>query len=174
MTDKKQHISRFTSSSSSSTSSISSVHAVRVHQKASSEEDDDRTLNEMMGKYDESYVYEKETDILSDSDPTDCDEDYNDSDAEDGREGGDERDLMDDDEDFDFIDNGSLELNVLEDGTLVNKGHCTYHMFHEGALVHRDPGRTSRRNTGTPTNLRHRRSSERRIRRASSKKKRER
>lgn len=33
----------------------------------------------MLGKYDESYVYEKETDILSDSDPTDCEEqtDYN-------------------------------------------------------------------------------------------------
>lgn len=28
----------------------------------------------MLGKFDESYVYEKETDILSDSDPTDCEE----------------------------------------------------------------------------------------------------
>lgn len=28
----------------------------------------------MLGKYDESYVYEKETDILSDSDPTDADQ----------------------------------------------------------------------------------------------------
>lgn len=26
--------------------------------------DDDTTLNEMMGKFDESYIYEKETDIL--------------------------------------------------------------------------------------------------------------
>lgn len=26
--------------------------------------DDDSTLNEMMGKFDESYIYEKETDIL--------------------------------------------------------------------------------------------------------------
>lgn len=26
--------------------------------------DEDATLNEMMGKFDESYVYEKETDIL--------------------------------------------------------------------------------------------------------------
>lgn len=26
--------------------------------------DDDATLNEMMGKFDESYIYEKETDIL--------------------------------------------------------------------------------------------------------------
>jgi hypothetical protein len=33
----------------------------------------------MLGKYDESYIYEKETDILSDSDPTDCEDqhDYN-------------------------------------------------------------------------------------------------
>lgn len=147
------------------------MHAARVQQKASSEDEDDRTLNEMMGKYDESYVYEKETDILSDSDPTDCDEDYNDSDAEDGREGGDERDLLDDDEDFDFIDNGSLELNILDDG-YVNKGHCTYHMFGEQPL--RDTSRASRRNTSTPTNLRNRRSSERRIRRTSSKKNRER
>lgn len=170
---KQQHCNRFSSSSSSSsTSSISSVHAARVQQKASSEEEDDRTLNEMMGKYDESYVYEKETDILSDSDPTDCDEDYNESDAEDGREGGDERDLLDDDEDFDFIDNGSLELNGLEEG-YRNKGHCTYHMVGEPAAVpHRD-GRISRKNTSTPTNLRYRRPSERRIRRTSSKKKRE-
>lgn len=28
------------------------------------ESDEDATLNEMMGKFDESYVYEKETDIL--------------------------------------------------------------------------------------------------------------
>lgn len=28
------------------------------------ESDDDATLNEMMGKFDESYVYEKENDIL--------------------------------------------------------------------------------------------------------------
>lgn len=27
-------------------------------------EDEDATLNEMMGKFDESYCYEKETDIL--------------------------------------------------------------------------------------------------------------
>lgn len=127
----------------------------------------------MMGKYDESYVYEKETDILSDSDPTDCDEDYNDSDAEDGREGGDERDLLDDDEDFDFIDNGALELNVLEDGTFINKGHCTYHMFQEN-VAHKESVRQSRKNSSTPTNLRNRRSSERRVRRASSKKKRDR
>jgi hypothetical protein len=31
---------------------------------AHQDSDDDATLNEMMGKFDESYVYEKETDIL--------------------------------------------------------------------------------------------------------------
>lgn len=146
----------------------------RVLHKASSEDDDDRTLNEMMGKYDESYVYEKETDILSDSDPTDCDEDYNDTDAEDGREGGDERDLLEDDEDLDFIDNGSLqaELNILED-QYINKGHCTYYMSGENL---RDTSRALRRNSNsTPTNMvRQRRPSERRVRRTSSKKKRDR
>lgn len=31
---------------------------------AGQDSDEDATLNEMMGKFDESYVYEKETDIL--------------------------------------------------------------------------------------------------------------
>lgn len=104
----------------------------------------------MLGKYDESYVYEKETDILSDSDPTDCEEDYGETDFDTGQDGGDERDPQDD-EDFDFIDNGSyLELNPLDvdDGAdksacpakgLVNKGHCTYHMPHSGAEFVRRP-----------------------------------
>lgn len=104
----------------------------------------------MLGKYDESYVYEKETDILSDSDPTDCEEDYGETDFDTGQDGGDERDPQDDEE-LDFIDNGSyLELNPLDldDGTdkssssakgLVNKGHCTYHMPHSGAEFIRKP-----------------------------------
>jgi hypothetical protein len=104
----------------------------------------------MLGKYDESYVYEKETDILSDSDPTDCEEDYGETEFDTGQDGGDERDPQDD-EDFDFIDNGSyLELNPLDldDGVdkstcpvkgLVNKGHCTYHMPHSGAEFVRKP-----------------------------------
>jgi hypothetical protein len=104
----------------------------------------------MLGKYDESYVYEKETDILSDSDPTDCEEDYGETDFDTGQDGGDERDPQDDEE-LDFIDNGSyLELNPLDldDGTdkssssakgLVNKGHCTYHMPHSGADFIRKP-----------------------------------
>jgi hypothetical protein len=104
----------------------------------------------MLGKYDESYVYEKETDILSDSDPTDCEEDCGETDFDTGQDGGDERDPQDDEE-LDFIDNGSyLELNPLDldDGTdkssssakgLVNKGHCTYHMPHSGAEFVRKP-----------------------------------
>jgi hypothetical protein len=104
----------------------------------------------MLGKYDESYVYAKETAILSDSDPTDCEEDYGETDFDTGQDGGDERDPQDDEE-LDFIDNGSyLELNPLDldDGTdkssssakgLVNKGHCTYHMPHSGAEFIRKP-----------------------------------
>ncbi|XP_024085682.1 uncharacterized protein LOC106668656 isoform X2 [Cimex lectularius] len=65
--------------SSSSTSAPSSGSDDNHHGNSSDFSDDDVTLNEMLGKYDESYVYEKETDILSDSDPTDCEEqhDYN-------------------------------------------------------------------------------------------------
>ena len=104
----------------------------------------------MLGKYDESYVYEKETDILSDSDPTDCEEDYGETDFDTGQDGGDERDPQDDEE-LDFIDNGSyLELNPLDldDSTdkplspskgLINKGHCTYHIPHTGAEFVRKP-----------------------------------
>ncbi|KYM94377.1 hypothetical protein ALC62_14992 [Cyphomyrmex costatus] len=115
---------RASSSSSSSASSV--TRSVR-----SSE--DDITLNEMMGKFDESYVYEKETDILSDSDPTDC-EDYIDSlsDIDTGQDGGDENDPFENDE-LDYIDNGSfLDLDSLEcggAGHFPNTGHCTYFTF---------------------------------------------
>uniref|UniRef100_A0A023EWY3 Uncharacterized protein n=1 Tax=Triatoma infestans TaxID=30076 RepID=A0A023EWY3_TRIIF len=72
-----RHTRPGTSSSSSAPSSGSDDNH---HGNTSDFSDDDITLNEMLGKYDESYVYEKETDILSDSDPTDCEEqhDYND------------------------------------------------------------------------------------------------
>lgn len=96
---------------------------------ASSE--DDITLNEMMGKFDESYVYEKETDILSDSDPTDC-EDYIDSlsDVDAARDAGDENDPTENG-DLDYIDNGSfLDLDNLDCSTrFPNTGHCTYFAF---------------------------------------------
>ncbi|XP_067203394.1 uncharacterized protein [Linepithema humile] len=115
-------LQRRASSSSSSASSV--TRSIR-----SSE--DDITLNEMMGKFDESYVYEKETDILSDSDPTDC-EDYIDSlsDIDTGQDGGDENDPFENDE-LDYIDNGSfLDLDSLEcSGHFPNTGHCTYFAF---------------------------------------------
>ncbi|XP_050456639.1 uncharacterized protein LOC126854206 isoform X2 [Cataglyphis hispanica] len=117
-------LQRRASSSSSSASSVT---------RSARSSEDDITLNEMMGKFDESYVYEKETDILSDSDPTDC-EDYIDSlsDIDTGQDGGDENDPFENDE-LDYIDNGSfLDLDNLEcDGTghFPNTGHCTYFAF---------------------------------------------
>jgi hypothetical protein len=137
---------------SSSTSSGSGSHTANnySHSNTSDLSDDDLTLNEMLGKFDESYVYEKETDILSDSDPTDCEEDYGETDIDAAQDGGDERDPQDDEE-LDFIDNGSyVELNSqdMDEGTdktsssakgLVNKGHCTYHMPHSGAEFIRKP-----------------------------------
>ncbi|XP_069687007.1 serine-rich adhesin for platelets [Periplaneta americana] len=137
----KHHRGSVCSSSSSSSSSHTANNY--SHSNTSDMSDDDLTLNEMLGKYDESYIYEKETDILSDSDPTDCEEDYGETDFDTGQDGGDEREPQEDEE-LDFIDNGSyLELNPLDldDGTdkssssakgLVNKGHCTYHMPHSG------------------------------------------
>lgn len=86
--------------------------------EVSDHSEEDLTLNEMMGTYNESYVYEKETDILSDSDPTDCEDYVSDSEADNG---GDE-DSHDDE--LDFIDNGS----VVEGETfLKNTGKCTYY-----------------------------------------------
>ncbi|XP_075165131.1 uncharacterized protein LOC142237637 [Haematobia irritans] len=83
--------------------------------------DDDTTLNEMMGKFDESYIYEKETDILSsDSDPTDCP-----TDLDTGQDAGDECDT-DDLLDIDFIDTSSMQEihDVRRDQ--VNLGKCYY------------------------------------------------
>lgn len=93
--------------------------------------EDDITLNEMMGKFDESYIYEKETDILSDSDPTDC-EDCIDSlsDVDATRVVGEDNDSLENNE-FDYIDNGSfLDLDNLDcSGRFPNTGHCTYFAF---------------------------------------------
>lgn len=118
-------LQRRASSSSSSASSVT---------RSARSSEDDITLNEMMGKFDESYVYEKETDILSDSDPTDC-EDYIDSlsDIDTGQDGGDENDPFENDDELDYIDNGSfLDLDNLECGSaghFPNTGHCTYFAF---------------------------------------------
>lgn len=107
------------STSSNSTCSASST-TRSVHTS-----DEDLTLNEMLGKYDESYVYEKETDILSDSDPTDCD-DHIDS-LSDVDTAQDENDPFE--KDFDYIDNATsfLELEKLDSsGHLYNNKQCSF------------------------------------------------
>ena len=125
---------RVSSSCSSSNSSIST--ATRSIRSS----DEDVTLNEMMGKFDESYVYEKETDILSDSDPTDCDDRIDSlSDVDTGQDGGDENDPFEND--FDYIDNATsfLELEKLDpSGRLPNNGHCTFFTM-TNELGRRDP-----------------------------------
>ncbi|XP_017484447.1 PREDICTED: uncharacterized protein LOC108373109 isoform X1 [Rhagoletis zephyria] len=84
--------------------------------------DDDATLNEMMGKFDESYVYEKETDILSsDSDPTDCH-----SDLDTGQDAGDECDT-DELLDIDFIDTSSMHELSERKELESNLGSCCYY-----------------------------------------------
>ncbi|XP_053673944.1 uncharacterized protein LOC128724203 [Anopheles nili] len=90
------------------------------------ESDEDATLNEMMGKFDESYHYEKETDILScsDSDPTDCP-----TDIDTGQDAGDECDT-DDLLDMDFIDTGSMQ-EVPDKETYRHTASCSIHHFPE-------------------------------------------
>ncbi|XP_028899123.1 uncharacterized protein LOC105216900 isoform X2 [Zeugodacus cucurbitae] len=83
--------------------------------------DDDATLNEMMGKFDESYVYEKETDILSDSDQTDCP-----SDLDTGQDAGDECDT-DELLDIDFIDTSSIQEVSERRDSDCNLGSCYYY-----------------------------------------------
>ncbi|KAG5873181.1 hypothetical protein JTB14_035234 [Gonioctena quinquepunctata] len=113
-------VSRRRSLSSSSCSSLSATSIQLEVPRPRSVSDEDCTLNEMMGKFDESYVYEKETDILSDSDPTDCE-----TDIDTGQDGGDEDDPYEGE--LDFIDNCSyLEFEGRTDN---NTGHCSYHNF---------------------------------------------
>lgn len=84
-------------------------------------EDEDATFNELMGKFDESYIYEKETDILSDdSDPTECA-----SDLDTGQDGGDECET-DELLDIDYIDTGSIQ-EVTDKEIYKNTGSCTYY-----------------------------------------------
>lgn len=102
-----------------------------------------------MGKFDESYVYEKETDILrfylyfgtylktltnllifitySDSDPTDCCSDLD--------TGQDAEDEYDTDEllDIDFIDTGSIQ-ETFDKTPYRNTGSCSYHNFQNERL----------------------------------------
>ncbi|XP_052873635.1 uncharacterized protein LOC128278953 [Anopheles cruzii] len=101
--------------------------AVSVTFGSNQESDEDATLNEMMGKFDESYHYEKETDILScsDSDPTDCP-----TDIDTGQDAGDECDT-DDLLDLDFIDTGSVQ-EVTDKETYRHTASCSIHSFPEG------------------------------------------
>lgn len=147
---------RPTRCNSLSSSSCSSLSATSLHwdstivRRNNSASDEDCTINEMMGKYDESYVYEKETDILSDSDPTDCD-----TDIDTGQDGGDEEDTKECE--FDFIDNGSyLEFNI-DNREERNLGHCTYYNFEIQRRTSRR--RTTRRASIKPANETRRRSS---------------
>lgn len=90
-------------------------------------DDEDATFNELMGKFDESYIYEKETDILSDdSDPTECA-----SDLDTGQDGGDECET-DELLDIDFIDTGSIQ-EVTDKDIYKNTGSCTY--FHNNQAI---------------------------------------
>ena len=120
--------------SSCSSSSASSI------TKSIRSSDENLTINEMMGKFDESYIYEKETDILSDSDPTDCDDRIDSfSDVDTGQDGGDENDPFEND--FDYIDNAVsfLEPEKLDSsGRLLNNGHCAFFTL-TNELSRRDP-----------------------------------
>ncbi|SPP74484.1 uncharacterized protein LOC117592200 isoform X1 [Drosophila guanche] len=108
--------------------------------------DDEATLNEMIGKFDESYIYEKETDILSsDSDPTDdCA-----SELDTGQDAGDECDT-DELLDIDFIDTSSMQEVVLDRQDLSrNLGSCQY-FFNQpiSPLIKRKSSTRSRRKSG--------------------------
>lgn len=74
-----------------------------------------------MGKFDESYTYDKETDILSDSDHTQCQEhsDYEDT----GQEAEDE---YEEDAEIDYIDKHAV--SITESIKYKNLGSCEYYV----------------------------------------------
>lgn len=86
------------------------------------EEEDDSTLKEIMGRFDEiSYTYDKETDILSDSsDHTQCQEqsDYEDT----GQEAEDEYE----EEEIDYIDKNAVSIS--DNIKYNNSGSCEYYV----------------------------------------------
>ncbi|XP_017018984.1 uncharacterized protein [Drosophila kikkawai] len=111
--------------------------------------DDEATLNEMIGKFDESYIYEKETDILSsDSDPTDCCA----SELDTGQDAGDECDT-DELLDIDFIDTSSMQEVVLDRQDLArNLGSCHYYPHQPmSPMLKRKSSTRSRRKSGQET-----------------------
>ncbi|XP_017010389.2 platelet binding protein GspB isoform X1 [Drosophila takahashii] len=111
--------------------------------------DDEATLNEMIGKFDESYIYEKETDILSsDSDLTDCCA----SELDTGQDAGDECDT-DELLDIDFIDTSSMQEVVLDRPDLSrNLGSCQYYSNQPASpMMKRKASTRSRRKSGQET-----------------------
>lgn len=121
-------------------------------------EDEDATFNELMGKFDESYIYEKETDILSDSDPTECV-----SELDTGQDGGDECDTEDMLE-INYIDTESIQEIVDKDAN-KNTGSCTYYQ----AQAKRTPRSNRRKKRLTRTRKRGGDSQERAPSRSSTK-----
>lgn len=94
---------------------------------------DDDTLKEIMGKFDESYTYDKETDILSDSDGTQCQSDYEDT----GQEAEDE-----DEDDIDFIDTGA---SLSESTAMRNLGSCEYYSGQDATRSNRSLAKDRRK-----------------------------
>ncbi|KAF5281227.1 hypothetical protein FQR65_LT14820 [Abscondita terminalis] len=160
----RQSLSSSSCSSLSTTASTNwDLSLARQSSKLNIESDDeDCTLNEMMGKYDESYVYEKETDILSDSDATDCE-----TDIDTGQGSNGEQDPAQCE--FDFIDNGSYLEFSIDSKTAKNTGHCTYHNYELQKKTSRR--RTARRSIKQEAQYYPSKQSERRRRASSSKKK---
>lgn len=95
-------------------------------------EEDDSTLKEIMGKFDEiSYTYDKETDILSDSsDHTQCQDhsDYEDT----GQEAEDEAEEEEDE--IDYIDKNAVSIS--ESVKYKNSGSCEYYEEKSAAQQH--------------------------------------
>lgn len=83
--------------------------------------EDDSTLKEIMGKFDESYTYDKETDILSDSDHTQCQDhsDYEDT-------GQDAEDEYEEEAEIDYIDKHAVSIS--DSVKYRNSGSCEYYV----------------------------------------------
>lgn len=86
-------------------------------------DDEDATFNEIMGKFDESFIYEKETDILSDdTDPSEYA-----SELDTGLDGGDEYDT-DEILENDYIGTGSVQgFSGKDFARNENVGGCAYY-----------------------------------------------
>lgn len=138
----------------------SSPHSIASskHDHSLQESDEDATLNEVMGKFDESYVYEKETDILrfnngentsciqncnvknfkssfvncsDDSDQTNCPSDLD--------TGQDAEDECDTDEflDIDYIDTGSIQVSFLYYFGYLREIYFIFNFFSKRKLLKR-------------------------------------